>query len=148
MSEQSAFVEAIRANPQDVTTRLIYADWLEERGDARGEYLRLEVELENIYARLQALQRHLDWEWVTSLSKPSKVQLLPAPTRLPRVETGAVQFGDDWPALFIRGDNAHSLMMWIQRLAEWLADHPNPDVADALHQLMGYADIIQQDVMV
>jgi len=24
----------------------------------------------------------------------------------PRVETGAVQFGDDWPGIFIRGDNA------------------------------------------
>ena len=23
-----------------------------------------------------------------------------------RVETGAVQFGDDWPGVFIRGDNA------------------------------------------
>jgi hypothetical protein len=26
-----------------------------------------------------------------------------------RVETGAIQFGDDWPGLFIRGDNAFSL---------------------------------------
>lgn len=24
----------------------------------------------------------------------------------PRVETGPVRFGDDWPGLFIRGDNA------------------------------------------
>lgn len=24
----------------------------------------------------------------------------------PRVETGAVQFGDDWPGYFIRGDDA------------------------------------------
>jgi hypothetical protein len=27
-----------------------------------------------------------------------------------RVETGPVQFGDDWPGIFIRGDNA----MWLR----------------------------------
>jgi hypothetical protein len=52
-----------------------------------------------------------------------RVQQLPAPLGLPRVETGAVQFGDDWPGLFLRGDSAHSLMLWIRRLAVLLADH-------------------------
>jgi hypothetical protein len=28
------------------------------------------------------------------------------PAQAVRVETGAVQFGDDWPGVFIRGDNA------------------------------------------
>ncbi len=32
------------------------------------------------------------------------VRILPQAT--PRVETGPVQFGDDWPGIFIRGDNA------------------------------------------
>lgn len=27
----------------------------------------------------------------------------------PRVETGAIQFGEDWTGLFIRGDNAFAL---------------------------------------
>jgi hypothetical protein len=31
---------------------------------------------------------------------------LPAPIGIPRVETGPVQFGNDWPGLFIRGDDA------------------------------------------
>lgn len=30
-----------------------------------------------------------------------------------RVETGVVQFGDDWPGVFIRGDHAFS---WLQDL--------------------------------
>lgn len=34
----------------------------------------------------------------------SDIRLLPA--QEPRVETGSVQFGDDWPGTFIRGDNA------------------------------------------
>jgi len=36
----------------------------------------------------------------------SDVTKLPAPDNLSRVETGVVQFGDDWPGVFIRGDNA------------------------------------------
>lgn len=28
------------------------------------------------------------------------------PNQEPRVETGPVTFGDDWPGVFIRGDNA------------------------------------------
>jgi hypothetical protein len=77
-----------------------------------------------------------------------KLQRLPAPPDLPRVETGAVQFGDDWPGLFVRGDNARSLRDWIRRLAGLLADHPNPDVADALRQLTSYADLIGREVLV
>ena len=40
-----AFLHAILAAPDDDTPRLIYADWLEERGDLRGEFIRLQVEL-------------------------------------------------------------------------------------------------------
>jgi hypothetical protein len=36
-----------------------------------------------------------------------EVRELPAPTDgKGRVETGATRFGDDWPGVFIRGDNA------------------------------------------
>lgn len=38
---EEAFLESIRANPRDDTTRLVYADWLEERGDPRAAYLRV-----------------------------------------------------------------------------------------------------------
>jgi hypothetical protein len=75
------------------------------------------------------------------------IQMLPAPPGLPRVETGAVQFGDDWPGLFIRGDTAHWLMMRLRQLARLLADHPNPDVADVLGTLGWYAEMIEQDVI-
>lgn len=44
MSE-SQFFEEIIANPHDDIPRLVYADWLEERGDPRGEFIRLQIEL-------------------------------------------------------------------------------------------------------
>ena len=45
MSEEQAFLDEITRNPDDDAPRLVYADWLEERGDIRGEYLRLGVKL-------------------------------------------------------------------------------------------------------
>lgn len=33
-----------------------------------------------------------------------------------RVETGALQFGDDWPGLFIRGDSAAHYALNLQQL--------------------------------
>jgi uncharacterized protein (TIGR02996 family) len=39
MSEE-AFERVIAASPDDDTARLVYADWLEERADPRGELLR------------------------------------------------------------------------------------------------------------
>jgi hypothetical protein len=77
-----------------------------------------------------------------------KVLLLPAPQGLPRVETGAVQFGDDWPGLFLRGDNALALMIWIRSLCELLGQHPDANVADRLDRLRYYADLIDQNVRV
>jgi uncharacterized protein (TIGR02996 family) len=40
MSDESAFLAAIKSAPDDDTARLVYADWLDERGDPRGGLLR------------------------------------------------------------------------------------------------------------
>lgn len=45
MNEHEGFLQAILANPDDDQLRLIYADWLEERGDPRGEFIRVQMEL-------------------------------------------------------------------------------------------------------
>jgi uncharacterized protein (TIGR02996 family) len=41
------FLSAIQASPADATLRLVYADWLEERGDTRAEFLRLHLLLKS-----------------------------------------------------------------------------------------------------
>ncbi len=78
MSED-AFIRAILASPGDATLRLIYADWLEERGDPRGEYLRLLCALDSRCAddpeaaemreRLRALEGGIDLRWCALLSR-------------------------------------------------------------------------------
>lgn len=40
-------------------------------------------------------------------------QILPEQKK--RVETGVIQFGDDWPGVFIRGDNAFYYAMNIRQ---------------------------------
>jgi uncharacterized protein (TIGR02996 family) len=47
-SEEERFLSAIRENPDDDSLRLVYADWLEERGDPRGEFIRIHFELEKL----------------------------------------------------------------------------------------------------
>jgi uncharacterized protein (TIGR02996 family) len=48
MSDEKALLAAILANPDEDTPRLVYADWLQEHGDASGlaraEFIRLQIE--------------------------------------------------------------------------------------------------------
>jgi uncharacterized protein (TIGR02996 family) len=79
MNDETAFIEAILADPEDEAPRLIYADWLEERGDPRGEFLRVENELANLApgdgrgpnlrARLQQLRQGIGEEWLALIDR-------------------------------------------------------------------------------
>jgi len=44
-SEADDFLKAIRERPDDIGLRLIYADWLEERGNPQGEFIRVQCGL-------------------------------------------------------------------------------------------------------
>jgi uncharacterized protein (TIGR02996 family) len=66
MKDEQAFLQAMLADPNDLTLRLVFADWLEERGDSRGELLRLTHNLTQaiddpqrteMEARMQALRQ-------------------------------------------------------------------------------------------
>ncbi len=39
-----ALLDAVRAAPDDDAPRLVYADWLTERGDARGEFISVQIQ--------------------------------------------------------------------------------------------------------
>jgi uncharacterized protein (TIGR02996 family) len=77
--EEDRFLQAILADPEDAGIRMVYADWLEERGDPRGEYLRLESALSalppdderrgGLETRLQDLRASIDPDWLVILSR-------------------------------------------------------------------------------
>jgi uncharacterized protein (TIGR02996 family) len=50
MDLEAGFIEAIRQRSNDRGRWLIFADWLEERGDPRGELIRLQVHLAELPA--------------------------------------------------------------------------------------------------
>jgi uncharacterized protein (TIGR02996 family) len=81
MSVEEPFIRAIVDSPGDETPRLVYADWLEERGDPRAPYLRAEHELPRrlprVYAdweqaagKVRFLAKQLDVVWCARVSRP------------------------------------------------------------------------------
>jgi uncharacterized protein (TIGR02996 family) len=86
MNEDEAFIRAIVDNPGDGTARLVYADWLDDRDDPRGPYLRAEMEWAKMKAggrrsksfaakqkaemRLRRMAVGLDAVWVARVSHP------------------------------------------------------------------------------
>jgi uncharacterized protein (TIGR02996 family) len=69
-TDEDALLAAITAAPDDDAPRLVYADWLEERGaDAKAEYLRAVVKLMHppedpeVVTRCLALAPELDAHW-------------------------------------------------------------------------------------
>jgi uncharacterized protein (TIGR02996 family) len=60
MSDEDGFLRAIQENRDDFPCRLVYADWLEEQGDPRGEYLRLSC-------RLAELRERIDPTWLRAV---------------------------------------------------------------------------------
>ena len=93
-----------------------------------------------------------------------KVQRIPYPNNggmapdgpAPRVESGAVQFGNDWPGLFLRGDDAFDLAMKIKAIGAFLHSIPDKvkveeggaELALAYMRLRNLQDTILEDVVV
>ena len=64
-----------------------------------------------------------------------------------RVETGPVQFGDDWPGLFVRGDNAGWLQVLVGIVCDELEEATGEKSFNAM-QLRGLIDGAMAGVIV
>src|SRR5262249_3856989 len=83
MTQEDAFLQAIIEQPDDDAPRLVYADWLEGRGepdrDARAEFIRVQIELAGLpedhprrpelRARELGLLRRYERAWVGPLRR-------------------------------------------------------------------------------
>jgi uncharacterized protein (TIGR02996 family) len=87
MSDHAPFLDAIIDNRLDDGPRLVYADWLDERGDPRGEFIRVGCEIAAREAAGDYDDRYLDLV--------AREQEL-----LDQIGT---RRGDDWNALIRRG---------------------------------------------
>ena len=79
--------------------------------------------------------------------KPNRTQI-PVPGGSGLTPTGAMEFEQDWPGLFIRGDNAAPVLCAIRRLQQHCANHSHWEVQTSLSVLGEIADIIEHDVVV
>jgi len=79
MNTEQEFIHAIQKNPTDDGLRLVYADWLEERGDDRAEYLRLECLIFSIPKKLADLGKKADPSWINTVSRIKKAVLVSFP---------------------------------------------------------------------
>ena len=80
-------------------------------------------------------------------SKPEPLQI-PLPGGSGQARTGAIQFQNDWPGLFLRCDTAVGLAVSIRHLEKVLANHPDPVVWSGLSKLSTIAAIIEREVQV
>lgn len=65
-----------------------------------------------------------------------------------RPETGPMQFGADWPGVFIRGDNAFHYAWALQKILDALDSSANPinvSVARGLVELLRSCDVGARD---
>lgn len=77
MSDEAALMASVLARPGDAASALVYADWLDERGDVRGPILRTVAELTRtpicsaayryLRTRRDRLSRGCDEVWLKSM---------------------------------------------------------------------------------
>ncbi len=76
MSDEAGFLKALADQPGERVTRLAYADWLEENGRPQeAEFLKAQLQIEEINARLIALGRKLDTKWLAGIGNPAPEQM-------------------------------------------------------------------------
>ncbi len=74
---------------------------------------------------------------------------IPFPGGSGAVPTGAIQFQDDWPGLFLRGDTALTLLPGLRAILEHAPISSLPNTCWSAHmQLARIADIIEREVVV
>jgi uncharacterized protein (TIGR02996 family) len=78
MTDEAAFLRAIQAAPADDAHWLVYADWLDERGDPRGQFLRDEVQVAERFRagkpagakKLRGAVEEIGLEWALAAARP------------------------------------------------------------------------------
>lgn len=108
MDHEAAFLSAIRAAPGDATTRLVFADWLEERGDPRAAWVRDDA----------------IWEWMAPDATHPVPRLLAAAPAI-RLSTPPARRPD--PALLARVGSVLARLgpAVVMEVRRWLRGHPD-----------------------
>ncbi len=111
MSDREGLMAAIAADPADDVPRLVLADWLEERGDPLGEFIRLQMALEPL-----------------RVPRADPAAELERNKRLRGISPGADFPDDSWP---VKWQHDREWALLCEHRAEWLGEAaPLEEVSD------------------
>jgi uncharacterized protein (TIGR02996 family) len=138
MADHAAFLAAIRAEPDDDTHRLVYADWLEENGHpARAEFIRVQCELargtasrerqRELVGREQALRCKHEAAWLAPLRELGLVERAEFERGLATVRLASERFLD--PDFEDRAPEAFRRAGVIGLTFQWPEDRPSEALA-------------------
>src|SRR5262249_37364719 len=118
MNPADAFVLAIAQSPEDDSLRLMFADWLEDQGDPRGELIRVQCALARAgpdleRTELKNRERQLLPEHSAEGAPPPS-----GPADHCRVRRGFAEVDLDLPALLSRADWQPSPLVLRVRLSD------------------------------
>ncbi len=123
--DETAFLAAIAASPDDATARLVFADWLEERSDPRAAWVR-DADI---------------WEWMKPDARDPVPGILKTLTVLrPGVRSSIEREKINWKrrgsaeaALFEMGTSA------VDAVRTWIREHPDQVPGEAVQIFMRYS---------
>ncbi len=109
-----ALVSPAEAVSRDMRTRELHVRWVRAK-EQKERFTLNDAEVEILFDEITRLTAALNKAQAGTAGPQTseepiisntgaRVRVLPETN--PRVETGPIQFGDDWPGVFIRGDNA------------------------------------------
>ena len=91
------------------------------------------------------------FETGVDMTRKPRVVEIPMPGGSGRISTGAVQFQDDWPGLFVRGDTAIMLSLDLSRILQVIRQKGldnDTRVLCAIPRIEALIEIIERDVKV
>lgn len=105
MRNETPFLQLLETDPLDDVTRAVYADWLEENGDAdRSEFLRLQLAVGTLPAesqerrtaqeRFELLHARLDAAWLRVVDPLARLGELSLRARRWAIRLGVLTVGD------------------------------------------------------
>ena len=138
LSDRDALLAAIRANPEEDTPRLMFADWLDEHGEPeRAEFIRLQCEIALLADEggdSYAMYAFLRDRYPTGLAASDWTRIDPGVHRLVALHPGcqskgvhrSVEFHPTArsPGMRIAGEDSGPVANAFRRLQQYDAIHP------------------------
>jgi len=141
MNFGETLLDEVVENPHDLAPRLIYADWLEEHGDLRGEFIRLQLRMKDLplrynrqivlHLRDRQLRQQIPLTWLRLMEYP----LAPLPLDKINIPASVIS---SVPESFARRYQIIPLRCDGKRLWLAMATAGNLQLEDDLRNLLGY----------